>query len=117
MSKKFIYYGWVDYKNNRYLVNGYPIVETQDITGIKTYVVDNYLVVGEHHSTRYIEQHYIDSEIILNKGDRVGMMTLDHTKALKWVKEKKLEKESYLLDEVEKIQCAKIDDCGEAVYV
>lgn len=108
----YIYYGWVDYKNNRYLVNKYPIVEKQNITGIKTYVVDQYLVVGDHNSTRYIESHLLDKDLQF-KEDRVGMLTLDYNNALNFVKRKKLGRESYLLSELQKIEEAKIEDCGE----
>ena len=108
----YIYYGWVDYKNNRYLVNKYPIVEKQNITGIKTYVVDQYLVVGDHNSTRYIESHLLDKDLQF-KEDRVGMLTLDYNNALNFVKRKKLGRESYLLNELQKIEEAKIEDCGE----
>ena len=109
----YVYQGWVDHKNCNYSVHRYPIVEKQNITGIEAYVVDNYLVVGQHHSTRYIEEHYLDREIELS-GDRVGLMSLDCDKAFEWVKEKKLKRESYLLDELEKIKATKI---GEVVYI
>ena len=108
----YIYYGWVDYKNNRYLVNKYPIVEKQNITGIITYVVDQYLVVGDHQSTRYIESHLLDKDRQF-KDDKVGMLTLDYNNALNFVKRKKLGRESYLLNELQKIEEAKIETCGE----
>ena len=116
MNTKYIYYGWVSPQDAKYSVNRYPIIQEQDITGIKSYVVDNYLVVGQHHSTRYIEEHYLNSEIKLNY-ERVGLMSLNHAKALNWVKEQKLKLESKLLDDLQKIQEAKIEDCGEAVYI
>lgn len=107
---EYIYYGWVDYKNNKYLVNKYPIVEKQTIIGVKTYVVDQFLYIGNHNSTRYIESHLLDKERQF-KEDKIGMMTLDYNSALNFVKKKKLERESYLLDELQKIQEAKIEDC------
>ena len=112
MDKKYIYYGWVSPQDAKYSISKYPIVEKQNITGIKTYVVDNYLVIGQHHSTRYIEEHYLDTEIKLNY-ERVGLISLDYVKALKWVREQKLNMESKLIDELQKIQEAKIEDCGE----
>ena len=108
----YIYYGWVDYKNNRYLVNKYPIVEKQNITGIETYVVDNFLYIGDHQSTRYIESHLLDKDRQF-KDDKVGMLTLDYNNALNFVKRKKLGRESYLLNELQKIEEAKIETCGE----
>ena len=109
----YVYYGWVDHKNCSYAVHKYPIVEKQNITGIEAYLLDNYLVIDEHHSTRYIEEYYLDREIELSE-DRVGLMSLDCDKALKWVKEKKLKRESHLLDELKKIKSTKI---GQVVYI
>lgn len=108
----YIYYGWVDYKNNRYLVNKYPIIDKLNITGIETYKVDQYLVVGDHESTQYIESHLLDKDRQF-KEDKVGMLTLDYNNALNFVKRKKLGRESYLLNELQKIEEAKIEDCGE----
>ena len=117
MSTKYIYYGWVDHKDCKYGVYSYPIIEEKVMPfNIHCYVVDNYLVTSQQQSTRYIEDQYLDRELNIRK-KVTGMMTLDHNKALKWVKEKKLKRESYLLGELEKIQTAKIDNCGEAIYI
>lgn len=108
----YIYYGWVDYKNNRYLVNKYPIIDTLNITGIETYKVDQSLYIGDHESTQYIESHLLDKDRQF-KEDKVGMLTLNYNNALNFVKRKKLGRESYLFNELQKIQEAKIEDCGE----
>jgi hypothetical protein len=116
MNKKYIYYGWVDNIEYKYGVYKYPIIEEKTIIGIHSYVVDQYLVTGQYQSTRYIEDPHLDR--ILNVRDGVsGMMSLDHNKVLEWVKEEKMKKETELLNAVEKIQCTKIDNCGEAMYI
>ena len=115
--QKYIYYGWVNEKEFKYSVSKFPIIEEQTYTGIKTYLVDNYLVVGDHNSTRYIEEDYHMNKELRFRTNCVGFMSLDNKKVLEWVKKQKMQKETRLLNDLEKIQEAKIDNCGELVYI
>ena len=110
---EYLYYGWVDYENSRYLVSKYPIIEKQNLLGNDVYVVDVPLYVGDHYSTNHIEKQQLNRDLQFKNGDKVGMMSLDYLKAFKFVTRKKLGRESYLMDELQKIQEAKIEDCGE----
>lgn len=109
----YIYYGWVDYQNQKYIVTKYPIINIMNTMFVTTYVIDTYLYIGDQQSTRYIESHLLDKDRQFNNGDKVGMITLDHRKAVEFVERKKKGRESYLLNELQKIKESTIEDCGE----